>query len=50
VICSVHDEILVEVDERRDFDNFHNLMKVRPQWALDLPIECESEKGKRYGK
>lgn len=50
VICSVHDEILCEVDERRDFDKFHNLMKVRPQWALDLPIECESEKGRRYGK
>lgn len=50
VIVSVHDEVVCEVDENANFDRFHNLMKERPAWAHDLPIECESEKGKRYGK
>lgn len=49
-ILSVHDELVSEVDERRSFDKFHELMRVRPAWAQDLPIECESHQSKRYGK
>lgn len=50
VILSVHDEILCEADERLSEERFDKLMKERPQWALDLPVECESHKSKRYGK
>lgn len=50
VIASIHDEVLCEVDERKSFDKFHELMVTRPQWALDLPIECESHPARRYGK
>jgi DNA polymerase len=49
-ILSVHDELVSEVDERAPFDQFHQLMRVRPAWAHDLPIECESHQSKRYGK
>jgi DNA polymerase len=50
VIMSVHDEVVCEVPESADFDRFHTLMKERPAWAHDLPIECESERSVRYGK
>ncbi len=50
VILSVHDEVLCEADERLSEERFDKLMKERPQWALDLPVECESHKSKRYGK
>lgn len=50
VILSVHDECVVEADERLPVDRFDQLMKERPPWAHDLPVECESHKCKRYGK
>ena len=49
-ILSIHDEAISEADERMSLDRFDALMKQRPQWALDLPVECESHKCKRYGK
>lgn len=50
VIVSVHDEVVCEVPLGSDFDKFHSLVKARPAWAADLPIECESSRGRRYGK
>ena len=50
IILSVHDELIAEADENLSLDRFDKLMKERPQWALDLPVECESHKSKRYGK
>jgi len=50
IILSVHDELVAEADERLSEERFDKLMKERPQWALDLPVECESHKSKRYGK
>lgn len=50
VILSVHDEVVCEVDENVPLDPFHQLVKVRPAWCLDLPIECESHESTRYGK
>lgn len=50
VIASIHDETIVEVDVRKSFDKFHELMRVRPVWAPDLPIEVESHQARRYGK
>lgn len=49
-ILSVHDELVSEVDANANFDMFHELMRVRPSWAHDLPIECESHQSRRYGK
>jgi len=50
VILSVHDEALVMAPEGSSLDRFHELMKARPAWASDLPVECESGKSRRYGK
>jgi DNA polymerase len=50
VILSVHDECVVEAPEHMPLDRFDVLMKARPNWAIDLPVECESHKSKRYGK
>jgi DNA polymerase len=50
VILTVHDEALAEVPLSADFDKFHQLMRTRPTWAPDLPIEAESQKAERYGK
>lgn len=50
VVLTVHDEVVTEPEEHMSLDTFDSLMKVRPAWALDLPIEVESQKRKRYGK
>jgi DNA polymerase len=50
-ILSVHDEVISEVDlEYGSVEEFDMLMKARPNWALDCPIECESHASVRYGK
>jgi DNA polymerase len=49
-ILSVHDELVSEADANANFERFHELMRVRPGWAHDLPIECESHQSRRYGK
>lgn len=51
VILTVHDEIISETAE--DFGNlseFENLMKMRPSWALDCPIDAKGWEGQRYKK
>lgn len=50
VILSVHDEVICEAPRGSDFNLFHQLVRERPAWALDLPIECESSQRERYGK
>jgi DNA polymerase len=50
MILSCHDELISEAPEHRSVDEFHQLMRVRPQWAHDLPVECESHASRRYGK
>lgn len=49
VILSVHDEVVSESGEGT-LDEFHELMKIAPDWASDCPIDCESHEMKRYGK
>lgn len=50
VIFTVHDEIVAEVPQHYPLEPFHQLVKARPNWCLDLPIECESHESLRYGK
>lgn len=50
VILTVHDEVVCEVDESESVDRFHEIVKARPVWCRDLPIECESHEAVRYGK
>jgi DNA polymerase len=50
VVLSVHDEVVSHAACELPLERFHDLMKARPAWALDLPIECESQKSRRYGK
>ena len=50
MILSVHDELVGEAPENQSVDRFHELMRVRPGWAHDLPVECESHASRRYGK
>lgn len=50
VIFTVHDEIVAEVPSHYPLEPFHQLVKARPNWCLDLPIECESHETQRYGK
>jgi DNA polymerase len=44
VVCCVPDE---EVDEAREY--IESCMRVTPEWAGNLPINCESGVGKSYG-
>jgi len=44
VVCCVPDE---EVEEARSY--MESCMRMVPEWAIDLPIDCESGVGKSYG-
>lgn len=51
VIGTVHDELITEVDE--DFGSVHeleNIMRMKPEWATDAPINAEGWEGFRYRK
>lgn len=50
VVLTVHDEIVAEVPEHYPIEPFHQIVKTRPAWCPDLPIECETHEAKRYGK
>lgn len=51
MIGCVHDENISLVDENfGSIEEYNNLMKQRPSWALDCPIECEGYEGARYKK
>jgi DNA polymerase len=52
VVMTVHDAIacVVPEDEARiALENIQMFMRVRPAWALELPLNCEAGAGKSYG-
>lgn len=51
VIGTVHDELITEVD--KDFGSAHELeeiLRIKPKWAMDCPINAEGWEGQRYRK
>lgn len=49
VLLTVHDELLTE-KENGKLEEFENIMKMKPDWAKDIPIKAEGWAGKRYKK
>lgn len=52
VVMTVHDAVacVVPVDEVSTAQEYVEMcMRMRPQWASDLPLNCESGYGKSYG-
>jgi DNA polymerase len=52
VVMTVHDAIacVVPKDEAETAREYVEIcMRMRPQWALDLPLNCESGMGRSYG-
>ena len=52
VVTTVHDAVgalapVAEADEARKF--VEDCMRIRPKWALGLPLNCESKMGASYG-
>jgi DNA polymerase len=57
VVLHIHDETVCEVDqvatgEEREASiaAFRDLMRIRPDWAQDLPIDCKARNGQRFLK
>lgn len=53
VVLTVHDEVVVVVPEEEAEETkamMEEMMKVRPAWAPDLPVDCEGGIGKSYGE
>ena len=52
VVLHVYDEIVAEVDENDDKigDRLSAIMRDRPSWASDLPIDVDGGAHKRYIK
>ena len=52
VAMTVHDAIgcvVPEAEEETAREFVEIAMKVRPKWALDLPLDCEAFSGESYG-
>ena len=52
VVMTVHDAIAIVVPEQQaDIakENVEFCMRLRPKWALELPLNCEAGYGKSYG-
>jgi DNA polymerase len=52
VVMTVHDAVacIAPEEEAETANEFVQMcMRIRPQWALDLPLNCESGYGKSYG-
>jgi DNA polymerase len=52
VVMTVHDSVVALVPEHEADAaqaDIEALMKVRPSWALELPLSCEAGSGKSYG-
>ena len=52
VVQTVHDAVGVltpigEADTNRKF--VEDCMRIRPKWAMGLPLNCESKMGASYG-
>ncbi len=53
VVLTVHDEVVVVVPEEETAETkamMEEMMKVRPVWAQDLPVDCEGGVGSSYGE
>jgi DNA polymerase len=51
IVGSVHDEVIMEVDENADcLDDIYRLMCANPPWATGLPLGAEGIIEKRYRK
>jgi DNA polymerase len=53
VVMTVHDAVacVVPEDEAERAQEFVELcMKLRPEWAPDLPLNCEAGHGRSYGE
>jgi DNA polymerase len=52
VVMTVHDAIaciVPEAEVERAVEYVELCMRIRPQWGLELPLNCESGSGKSYG-
>jgi DNA polymerase I-like protein with 3'-5' exonuclease and polymerase domains len=52
VVMTVHDAIACVVPSGEvgvAQENIEMFMRVRPDWALELPLNCEAGAGKSYG-
>lgn len=49
-VLTVHDEVVSEGPETASKDEFHQMMKVVPEWGKGCPIDAETHVKKRYGK
>ena len=52
VVMTVHDSVVALVPEHeaeRAQENIELFMRLRPSWALELPLNCEAKFGKSYG-
>lgn len=53
VVLTVHDEVVVVVPEEEAAETkamMEEMMRVRPAWAQDLPVDCEGGVGASYGE
>jgi DNA polymerase len=53
VVMTVHDAVCAlvpEVEKERGLEYVELCMKIRPQWAPDLPLNCEAGADPRYGQ
>lgn len=48
-ITTIHDEVMTESAEGTA-EELNQILKIRPAWAKDCPIDAEAWKGTRYGK
>jgi len=52
VVMTVHDAIacIVPIEEVKNAQEFVEMcMKIRPEWGMDLPLNCEAGNGMSYG-
>lgn len=53
IICHVHDEVVVEVDEEKAEEALKDvikIMKTPPSWIPDIPLDAEGKIVERYEK
>jgi len=54
IVLHVHDEVLVEVpchaDTADGFEAFLRLMRIKPPWAQDMPLDAAGWRGPRFKK
>lgn len=50
LIGSVHDEVLVELDDVTDFARMKPIFEKVPAWAAGLPIAADGYLGRRFKK